>query len=99
MSGWNLRDNMLEVDTGDDYPASNNITLPGALPHDEIPSPAKSRSMVEAHFKSLRMFRRYCRYMPFLIGFSGYRNHTSVQQAKLQVAAYWRTQNKVRNSD
>jgi hypothetical protein len=80
MSGWHPSDKMQEEDTGDDFPAINNITVAGYLPSDQVPAPsklppkltvnitAKSRSVVEAHFKSLRLFRKYCRYMPFVIG-------------------------------
>ena len=57
----------------------------------------KSRSFPEAHFKSVRLFRRYCRYMPFLINFAGIRKYSSPEQAKLQLARYWRQHNKVRD--
>ena len=60
---------------------------------------ARSRSLVEAHFKSLRLFRKYCRYMPFIIGLNGYRRYTTPEVAKLQLANYWRQHNKVRNVD
>jgi hypothetical protein len=42
MSGWNLQDKMLEEDTGDDFPACNNITIAGYLPSDNVPAPSKS---------------------------------------------------------
>jgi hypothetical protein len=58
---------------------------------------APSRSIVEAHFKSLRLFRKYCRYLPFIINYFGYRKFTSPEQAKLHVANYWRQHNKVRD--
>ena len=58
---------------------------------------APSRNIVEAHFKSVRLFRKYCRYMPFLIGYTGGRKYTSPEMAKLQVARHWRTMNKVRD--
>ena len=66
------------------------------MPHDAVPAPTRSRSVTEAHFKSMRLFRKYCRYMPFLIGLNGMQRYTTPETAKLQVAAYWRTQNKVR---
>ena len=34
MSGWNLADQYLETETGDDFPAVNNITIAGYMPHD-----------------------------------------------------------------
>ena len=60
---------------------------------------ARSRSLVEAHFKSLRLYRKYCRYMPFVINYYGYRKYTNPEQAKLQLANYWRQHNKVRDTD
>ena len=53
---------------------------------------------MEAHMKSMRLYRKYCRYMPFLIGLNGMQKFTTPEQAKMQVAAYWRTQNKVRSA-
>ena len=47
------------------------------------PCSARSRSVVEAHFKSLRLYRKYCRYMPFVINYYGYRKYTNPEQAKL----------------
>ena len=34
MSGWSGLDRKLAEDVGDDFPALNNITIRGALPHD-----------------------------------------------------------------
>ena len=53
---------------------------------------------MEAHMKSLRLFRKYCRYMPFLINYLGYRKYTNNETAKLQVASYWRQNNQVRDT-
>ena len=97
MSGWHLADQSLEENTGDDFPAQNNITIAGIMPHDQVPAPTRSRSITEAHMKSMRLYRKYCRYMPFLIGLNGMQRWTTPETAKMQVAAYWRTQNKVRN--
>lgn len=83
MSGWNIHDKMLEENTGSDFPAVNNITVAGYMPSDQVPSPARSRSMVEAHFKSLRLFRKYCRYAPFVIGSQGLAKYTNPEMAKL----------------
>ena len=42
MSGWNRADQMFEEDMPFDFPAQNNITIAGYLPHDQVPSPGKS---------------------------------------------------------
>ena len=97
MSGYSHADRMLAEDTGSDFPAVNNITVAGYLPSDQVPAAARSRSLPEAHFKSLRLFRKYCRYMPFIIGWSGYQKYTNPEMAKLQLANYWRQQNKIRD--
>ena len=57
----------------------------------------RSRSFPEAHFKSVRLFRRYCRYMPFLVNLGGLRKYNNPEMAKLQLARYWRQHNKVRD--
>ena len=57
----------------------------------------KSRSFPEAHFKSVRLFRRYCRMMPFVVHLNGTRRYATPDQAKLQLAKYWRSHNKVRD--
>ena len=54
---------------------------------------------MEAHFKSLRLFRKYCRYMPFIMGWNGYRKYTTPENAKLQLAQYWRQYDTVRDHD
>ena len=41
MSGWNTADKMMEEDTGHDFPAMNNITVAGYMPHDQVPAPGK----------------------------------------------------------
>ena len=41
MSGWSTADNFMEEDTGDDFPAMNNITMGGYLPSDQVPSTSK----------------------------------------------------------
>jgi hypothetical protein len=89
MSGWSTADVFMEEDVGNDFPAINNITVQGYLPSDQVPSPTKSRSLAEAHFKSLRLFRKYCRFMPWIIGFNGMRKYATPDQAKLQLREYW----------
>ena len=97
MSGWNLKDRKLAEDVGDDFPALNNITIRGALPSDMVPAPTRSRTLPEAHFKSLRLFRKWCRYMPFVVNWNGFRRFASPEQAKRNLAEHWRKHNKVRN--
>ena len=38
---------------------------------------ARSRSLPEAHLKSLRLFRKWCRYMPFVVNWTGYRKYAN----------------------
>ena len=90
MSGWNTRDRTLAEDVGDDIPAMNNITIRGALPSDQVPAPTRSRTLPEAHFKSLRLFRKWCRYMPFVVNWTGYRRYANPDQAKLNLARHWK---------
>ena len=97
MSGWNIRDRKLAEDVGDDFPALNNITIRGSLPSDMVPAPTRSRTLPEAHFKSLRLFRKWCRYMPFVVNWTGYRRYANPEQAKLNLAQQWRQHNKVRD--
>ena len=42
MSGWNKADQMFEEEMPFDFPAQNNITIAGYLPHDQVPSPGRS---------------------------------------------------------
>ena len=58
MSGWQIADKFQEENTGDAFPAINNITIGGYLPSDLVPAPTRSRSLTEAHFKSLRLYRK-----------------------------------------
>lgn len=44
MSGWNTADRMMEEDVGDDFPAVNNISVAGYMPHDQVPAPGKHSS-------------------------------------------------------
>lgn len=41
MSGWSTADNFMDEDTGDDFPAMNNITVGGYLPSDQVPATSK----------------------------------------------------------
>merc|ERR1711971_555246 len=88
---------MMEEDMPHDFPAVNGVTIAGYLPHDKVPMSCRSKTFPEAHMKSLRLFRKYCRYMPFIINLNGLRKFSSPEQAKLQLARYWRQHNKVRD--
>jgi hypothetical protein len=66
-------------DVGDEFPAMNNITVPGILPCDWVPASSKSRTLPEAHFKSLRLYRKWCRYTPFIINWTGMRTHANIE--------------------
>ena len=46
--------------------------------------------------KSLRLFRKWCRYMPFIISWTGYRRYANPEAAKLNLAEHWRQHNKAR---
>lgn len=41
MSGWSEADKMMEEDMPFDFPAVNNITIAGYLPHDKVPQSSK----------------------------------------------------------
>ena len=87
-------DKEFEEDT--EFPAVNTITGPGILPADQIPGATRSRNLMEAHFKSLRAFRKWCRYMPMFVAMHKYEHFTTPEQAKLQLARIWRQNGKIR---
>lgn len=97
MSGWSEADINPETQTGSIYPAINNITVRGLMPVDEVPSPKGSRNLVEANIKSLRAYRKWCRYMPFLIASLNLSRFTTPEQAKLHVAGIWKQNTRVRS--
>ena len=99
MSGWNYADKNNEVETGTEFPCQNNITMRGQLPSDFVPSPRRSKNIVEAHMRSLRAYRKWCRYMPYIVAYNGLFRMTNVEQAKLQLARTWRQQNRQRHID
>ena len=66
------------------------------MPADQIPGPTRSRNLMEAHFKSLRAFRKWCRYMPMFVAMHKYEHFTTPEQAKLQLARVWRQNGKIR---
>ncbi len=99
MSGWTPADKYMEENVYNDMPAINNITARGYLPSDQVPAPTRSRNIVEAHMKSLRLFRKYCRYMPFIVNWQGLQKYTSPAQAKMQLADYWRQHNRARDPE
>ena len=99
MSGWSPADKYMEENTYNDMPAVNSATMYGYVPSDQVPAPTRSRTIVEAHMKSLRLFRKYCRYMPLIVNWQGLRRYTSPEKAKLQLATYWRLGNRVRDTE
>ena len=98
MSGWHPADKYMEENVYNDLPAMNSATMYGYLPSDQVPSPTRSNTIMEAHMKSLRLFRKYCRYMPFIVNWYGLKRYTSSDKAKLQLANYWRQNNRVRDT-
>ena len=58
---------------------------------------AGSKRLVDAHFKALRCFRKWCRMTPFIIDYYGFRKYTNPDKAKLQLRAYWLRMNKTRD--
>ena len=59
MSGWNTADKMMEEDTGNDFPAMNNITVAGYMPHDQVPAPGKySHSKSNIYLSAFSITRR-----------------------------------------
>ena len=59
MSGWDDADQMMEEDTGNQFPAVNNITVAGYLPHDRVPAPCKSTRYRETQGKLIADFSIY----------------------------------------
>ena len=47
--------------------------------------------------KSLRLFRKYCRYMPFVVAWQGLQTYTNPELGKLNLAEYWRQNSMVRD--
>ena len=45
----------------------------------------------------MRCFRRWCRFLPYVIYKNGLQTHTTPEQAKLQLAATWRQFDKMRD--
>ena len=41
MSGYAPKDRKMAEDYGTDFPAVNNITIPGQMPSDQVPSASK----------------------------------------------------------
>ena len=67
------------------------------MPTDEVPGPRGSRNLVEAQIKSLRAYRKWCRYMPFVLATLNMNRFTSVEDAKMHVASIWKQNERVRN--
>ena len=77
--------------------AGNNITNRGANIIDHIPSTHPSRNMVEAHFKSLRLFRKLCRLTPILLRIHNLYTKVNPVQAKINCARLFREKSHLRD--
>jgi len=42
-----------------------------------------SRNMSQAYMKHLKIFRKWCRFMPYIIHLNAYRKYTDPERAKL----------------
>ena len=49
MSGYMPSDQMQEEDMEFDFPAVNNITIAGYMPHDTVPAAGKSSHFLTSH--------------------------------------------------
>ena len=97
MSGWHQGDKVSI--SGPEFTATNIQTVGGRYGSDRIGSGIQSKNIVEAHFKSLRCFRRWCRFMPFIMFSNGVQKYTTPEQAKMQLAILWRQNGKMRDPD
>ena len=59
MTHWQLDDKAIQYVGAADKRASNNITRPGILIADLNPTGTPSRTVVQAHFKALRAYRKW----------------------------------------
>ena len=58
MSGWDLGDrHVAEDQNGTGFVGMNNITVPGIMPHDQVPSPCKRPLLSHFGFSSLAQHR------------------------------------------
>ena len=61
MSGWDTADKYLEDETGNEFPAMNNITVRGYLPCDMVPTtskPLSTKNDLDLSVSSLTIDRR-----------------------------------------
>ena len=58
MSGWNLMDKSMEENTGDSFPAQNNITIAGYLPSDQVPQSGECPSILTPKYSKVALRRR-----------------------------------------
>eukprot|EP00178_Gracilaria_changii_P026913 TRINITY_DN83272_c0_g1_i1.p2 TRINITY_DN83272_c0_g1~~TRINITY_DN83272_c0_g1_i1.p2 ORF type:complete len:105 (-),score=11.24 TRINITY_DN83272_c0_g1_i1:41-355(-) len=69
---------------------NNIITTRGNNLYYNMQSLARSRNMADANIKSLRLFRKICRMMPWLINMHQFYGRINVEQAKSNVADHFR---------
>ena len=78
MSGWHPSDRPKgSVNGSYVFRASNNITQPGTSLNDKNHTGTRSRTITQAHFKSLRCYRHWCRMMPWIIMIYSMAEHTN----------------------
>ena len=57
MSGWNLMDKSMEENTGDSFPAQNNITIAGYLPSDQVPQSGECHTPLTMSYSEIALCR------------------------------------------
>ncbi|KAM3147022.1 hypothetical protein pb186bvf_000738 [Paramecium bursaria] len=75
----------------------NYITIRGAECPEFLPSVKKSQNITQAHFKTLRFYRKICRMLPFILRIMDFNNVVSQNQAMLNVANIFRQKAYIRD--
>eukprot|EP01016_Furgasonia_blochmanni_P003548 TRINITY_DN1139_c0_g1_i5.p1 TRINITY_DN1139_c0_g1~~TRINITY_DN1139_c0_g1_i5.p1 ORF type:complete len:172 (+),score=42.61 TRINITY_DN1139_c0_g1_i5:209-724(+) len=75
----------------------NSITVRGSDILDQLPSTKRSKNMAEVHLKTLRLFRKVCRLMPFILRVHQITQRVNPTQATLNVAEHFRAKSHVRD--
>ena len=97
MSGWHHGEKAYHHEGNTLRTVSNHYTIPNHNAIDQVAAGTRSRTIVQAHFKALRCYRVFWRFIPFIIHKFALRTKVSEEQAKLQLARHWRHANKVRD--
>jgi len=77
--------------------AGNNITIRGADITEGVPSQKPSKNLAQASLKSLRLFRKACRLMPFLLRAFEIQWRLTPTQAMLNLGNYFRRNSHLRD--